>query len=455
MEDGKIIIIKEEGKMRKTYEAGFKGKVVLWHKYKYVIYISAILIFINISSAIANERYNPLTSSQQHLQVKTLQSASMQIHYGIDVNIHDRNIGVRHIIQAFALIRGTGARYVRVGAGGWKQAEPKRGVFDFRSVDRLIRAARSQGLKVLLEIGGNTPDWDLPAGADVRHQYGWVTYAPADATGATSLDGRVHGETDCAAFGEYVRRLTANVAPLGVKYLIIWNEPQNFPKEWIPSNHETIDQNAAAYARLIHQAYINAHSVAPNIHILNGGTEILPVGLLHIMVHYRHNIRLARASLRFTRDLYNNPMFCRSIDVLDVHVGNHGPLWSRQIVDESEHALMKHNGGRWIPVWVTESGYSSMRSVQTYKFKSGLKPEFEVELGPGYDQGDRSQSKFLTNTYDSLIADKNVIGINWTFIVDPPYSGNPMQDGAGLGLVAENLRTHKPAYFALKSIIKR
>ncbi len=372
------------------------------------------------------------------------------IRYGVDVNIYDRNIGVRHILRAFALIRGTGARYVRVGAGGWGRAEPEPGVYDFRPVDRLIRAARLRGLEVLLEVGGNVPAWDLPAGANPRH--GFVTYAPADCTGAANGDGSIHGETDCAAFGHYIRRLTANVAPLGVHYLIVWNEPQNFPKNWIPSHGETVDQNAAAYARLLHQAYVNAHAVDPGIRILNGGTEILPRGLLDILARYVRFPRLARASLRFTRDLYRDPRFCRSIDVLDMHVGPHGPRWSPRIVDASKRALMRCNGGRRVPAWITESGYPSLHVVQNYRPKPDLPPEHEAELGPGYDQGPASQAKYLHMTYRALAADPDVMGINWTFIVDPPYRGNPAQDGAGLGLVTEDLRTRKPAYSALRAI---
>ena len=156
----------------------------------------ASMVAMMLPATLSRTAATPAQWSQAH-PGDTGHTQRHSIRHGVDVNIHDRNIGVRHIMRAFALIRGTGARYVRVGTGGWGRAEPEPGVYDFRPVDRLIRATRSRGLDVLLEVGGNVPAWDLPAGANPRH--GFVTYAPADCTGAANGDGSTRVCAPCCA----------------------------------------------------------------------------------------------------------------------------------------------------------------------------------------------------------------------------------------------------------------
>ncbi len=398
--------------------------------------------------------------------------ATAALGYGVDVNLYDSNIGPQNAAGVFSLIQGTGAKYVRVGLGGWAGAEPNQppnngrqpaSFFSFSGLNQLLSAAQQDGLQVLLNVGDNVPSWDLPAGANTQGRL--VTYAPADCTGAANGNGSISGETDCAYFGAYIYALVQDVAPIGVKYLIVWNEPQNFPKNWIASNNETVDQNAAAFATLLHVAYVNAHAADPNIRILNGGTEILPAGLQQIREQYVQDPALAQQEGQFVNDLYASPDFCDSMDVLDVHVDYHGPVWSPEIVDDSEQTIEQCDGDKWLPVWVTESGYSSIQAVQSYipascptqpNNQCPGEPETEAELGPGYLNGAGSQAQFLTNTWGALAKDANVVGMDWTFIVDPTYNGNPAQDGAGAGLVEQNWNTNppplKPSYTAMQQI---
>lgn len=414
-----------------------------------------------------------VSGSLSHTTTLTLTVvATSAVAYSADVNLYDSNIGPQNAAGVFSLIQGTGAKYVRVGLGGWAGAEPNQppnngrqpaSFFSFSGLNQLISAAQQDGLQLLLNVGDNVPGWDLPAGANT--QGGLVTYAPADCTGAVNSNGSISGETDCAYFGAYIYALVQDVAPLGVKYLIIWNEPQNFPKNWIASNNETVDQNAAAFATLLHVAYVNAHAANPDIQILNGGTEILPAALQQIREQYVQDPALAQQEMQFVNDLYANPDFCDSMDVLDVHVDYHGPIWSPDIVDDSEQTLEQCDGDKWLPVWVTESGYSSIQAVQSYipascptqpNNQCPSEPETEAELGAGYLNGDTSQAQFLTNTWNALAKDPNVIGMNWTFIVDPTYTGNPAQDGAGAGLVDQNWNTNPPplksSYAAMQQI---
>lgn len=386
------------------------------------------------------------------VSIPTLRAARPAPHHqrlrlGVDVNLFNRNLGFSRMHEVFALIHVTGARYVRVGAGGWAKTEPQPGRYDFRATDRVIRAAQAQGLQVMLEVGDSVPAWDLPAGAHTRH--GWVTYAPADCTGARAQDGR-QGITDCGAFGQYIHQLAAHVKPLGVRYLIMWNEPQNYPKNWIPAHGATAAQNARAFARLLYAAYIQAHAADPHMHILNGGTEVFPHAWLRVFTPYIRYPKLARAQLHFIHTLYRDPEFCRGLDVLDIHVGVHGPYWSSRIVRASELALQRCNGGHRVPVWVTECAYSSRRSVQRTGASPIRPPLLAAMLGSGYDQGERSQARYLLDTYRALAAMPYVVGINWTAIADPPPG-----PGAGLGLVGSHLQRRKPAFYALWHWIHR
>ena len=354
-----------------------------------------------------------------------------KVAFGIDVNIHDNNIGPANVNRVLQLMHQAGATYVRIG-GGWGEAEPAPGQYDWRVFDRVIQLAHANQLNVLLEVGGDTPTWDLPPNADTHG--GLVDYAPADCTGADAQH-----ETDCRAFGEYIDALVRHVAPLGVQYLIVRNEPQNFPKNWIGG---TADE----FAQFIAVAHAAAHAADPNIKILNGGTEILPDALAQIIAKYSAHLALVKQSYAFTQSLYSNPKWCDNLDVLDVHLGDHGPIYSPQIVDLSEQALQKCNGGKFVPVWATEIGYSSFTQVQQL-------PELMAELGDRYTNGDAAQSQYLAETYAALARDSNLSGVNWTFLVDPPYSGDPRQDGAGLGLLDENYNA-KPSFATFQRVVR-
>lgn len=359
------------------------------------------------------------------------------IAFGEDVNMFQSNIGFSAAPTIFSLAAGSDVRCLRTGDGGWATDEATQGAYRFTLLDQLIAAANGAGLGILVEIGDGTPPWDLPPGANTQNNT--ITYAPADCTGALG------GETDCAAFGSYVTNVVKSVAPLGVQYLVVWNEPQNIDKNWIGSNNLSVAQLADAYARLLHVAYINAHAADPNIKVLNGGTEILPQALLNILTQYEPWPALQNA-IAFTQELYSNSLFCNSIDVLDVHVGNHGPTFSKEIVDDSEQAIQQCNGGRFVPIWVTESGFSDIVAVQK-------QPEIEAELGPTYTSGDASQQQYLSDTWHVLEGDPSVIGVDWTFVADPKYIGDPTQDGAGLGIVDASFNK-KPIYTTMEGLTR-
>lgn len=340
--------------------------------------------------------------------------ADHRLAYGIDLNYHDRTVGTSRVPRALAAIRAAGATVVRTGVS-WSELEPAPGVYRWGALDRGLALVRQEGLRILLELG-HTPGWDLPAGTDPGS--GQLNYPPRDCQAGG----------DCGSAAVFVRALVRHIESSGyfgvLAGLIPINEPQNFAKEWVGGR-------ASQYAVFQQAVFRAAHLLAPRLAVLNGGTEILPAKLGAIILRYAKHPSYVRQSGAFTRALYADPRWCRSIGALDVHVGDHGPVYSPQIVDLSERALERCDGGRFVPVWVTEVGYSYLPAVQR-------QPELRGELGSRYAHGPRSQAGYLHDTLRALARDRNVVGIDWTFLVSP--TDQPGPDGAGLGLLNADWR---------------
>jgi hypothetical protein len=221
------------------------------------------------------------------------------------------------------------------------------------------------------------------------------------------------------------------------------NEPQDFNMNWVGGD-------AATYAHFQNVVYTTAHAADPAIKILNGGTEAVTASLAHNLAP---QATLEAKAITFAAALYSDRVWCKSLDILDLHVGDFGPLWSSQIVDASERALRACDGSRTVPVWVTEVGYPSVPSLQRSRV-------YAKELGGRYEGGEEGQAHFLTDTFRALARNDNVIGIDWTFTVDPNASQMPppranekttFDDGFGDGLADSNLRT-KASYRAFQTV---
>jgi hypothetical protein len=350
--------------------------------------------------------------------------------YGVDVNQFDSDITPARVPRVLAMIARAGATAVRIG-GDWAVTEPSPGHYDFSSIDRLFSLARSDGLTVLLELG-NEPGWDA-VGRD-------PSAPPVDCTSP---------EDPCTSVSSYVAALVAHAAPEGLRDLIVRNEPQNFAKNWVGGS-------APAYAHFQQVVYQAAHRAEPGIAVLNGGTESISAQLSALQARLEHPTAYEREASAFAQSLYHDPAWCDSLDVLDVHVGDHGPRYSPQIVDDSEAALQACNGGRRVPVWVTEVGYPSIPALQSSKV-------YRLELNGAYQGGEAGQARYLTDTMRALAEDTNVVGIDWTFMIDPNTSqsvppGTSYQRaasaGAGDGLAYASYRT-KASYRAFEAVAGR
>ena len=352
---------------------------------------------------------------------KTGTTTSQRVTYGIDINQFDQDIGPAKVRQVMTMASSIGARAIRIGAS-WSSSEPTPGTFNWRPLETIFQDANSLGLTVLLELG-NEPTWDAIGGN--------TSSPPADCASLSS---------SCSAVTTYVSALVRQAKPLGLKYLIVRNEPQNFNKNWVGGSSDAF----AHYQQVVYQT---AHSADPQISILSGGTESASPTLIGLRNSLGPITPYENEASQFAQDLYLNPSWCNSIDILDIHVGDHGPVYSPQIVDSSESALESCNGNRHTPVWVTEVGYPSDASLQGSNV-------YQVELANKYTGGQAGQARFLSDTFRALSSDPNVIGVNWTFMIDP----NPVNEnvsnmsynqsfslGISAGLAYSNYQT-KQAY---------
>ena len=138
---------------------------------------------------------------------------------------------------------------------------------------------------------------------------------------------------------QYVTALVDHAAPEGLRYLIVRNEPQDFNMNWVGGD-------AASYAHFQSVVYQAAHAADPVIKVLNGGTEAVTPSLVqHLAPQAAHDSK----AIAFATALYSDPSWCNSLDILDLHVGDFGPVWSPQIVDASERAIQACNGGSACP----------------------------------------------------------------------------------------------------------
>jgi hypothetical protein len=336
---------------------------------------------------------------------------SPNITYGVDINLHQRDV-MSNPDKVFQLAAAAHAQAVRTGLD-WSTLEPAPGTYNWAPLDHLARQYIVPNHLKLLFGFGDTPGWDLPPEAN-----GNGAYPPADCLNGGTCQS---AQTFAAALAQHLSTLLPDV------YIIPRNEPQNTAKNWVNGTPQE-------YAQFLSMVYSGAHNTVLSAKVLNGGEEIWPAAYISAAGKTK--------PAQFNQALYTNPLFCNSIDILDLHVNHAGPTYTREIVDMSEQALQKCNGGKQIPVWVTEVGISSLASTQKQS-------AYQALLGNAYMQGDMSQQKFMVDTLSALAKDPNVIGVNWVYMVDS--SGATSPDEQGLGLVDNNYAP-KPAFDTFKAL---
>ena len=139
----------------------------------------------------------------------------------------------------FDAIAASGARWVRfdfiwsvIQADGPDE-------FDWRTMDRAVRAAHERGLRVLATLA-YTPEWARPPGATSDK------FAPAR----------------LSDFTRFARAAATRYAPRGVHAFEIWNEPNT--GFWSPK------PDPARYTKMLRRAYVAIHRVDDRATVVSG-----------------------------------------------------------------------------------------------------------------------------------------------------------------------------------------
>lgn len=143
----------------------------------------------------------------------------------------------------FAAARRLGMTWVRVEVN-WRIVESRRGVYDWRNVDKVVGSARRHGLSIL----------------------GLVTFAPpwaADPAGAFLPGSRPR---DTAAFGRFAG-IAAGRYARSIGTWEVWNEP-NLPLFFSPR------PDTGIYGRALRAAYPAIKAARPGARVLSAGLSI-------------------------------------------------------------------------------------------------------------------------------------------------------------------------------------
>ena len=143
--------------------------------------------------------------------------------------------------RTYRQIREMGASWV-IELFPWAYVQPRsRYGFDWSGADMIVQHARRQGLAVVARLDV-VPQWARPAGSSDR-------FLDAD---------------HYADYAAYVVAFMQRYRPLGVRHIIIWNEP-NLAGEWGQRRPDP-----EAYAALLHVVYPQAKAAAADAIVIAG-----------------------------------------------------------------------------------------------------------------------------------------------------------------------------------------
>ena len=231
----------------------------------------------------------------------------------------------RQLRRDLAGMRRVGARRVRIDLS-WARVQPRPGVYDWSDTDRVVAAARREGLRVLAVVGYE-PVWAR-------------TY---------DVDGRARS-VDPAAFAAFASAAARRYAR-GVQAWEIWNEP-NTQRFW------HVPPDPAAYARLVDLA-------APAIRAHDRRAPVL-VGSLAPATDEPDGSEIAPET--FLRGFYAAVSSRSVFDAVSVHPYSYPAMpqgrqrWNTFYKLGELHALMRHAGDGGKRLWLTEYGAPTGRS---------------------------------------------------------------------------------------------
>lgn len=207
-----------------------------------------------------------------------------------------------------------GGRWLRMPIN-WTLGEPDRGVRDWTTMDRVVEAARSRGLKVL-GVLGSTPAWARTGG---------TAASPPD-------DARDFGKFAKAAARHFQKK---------VRHWEVWNEP----------NHSSFFSGTVEeYAELLRRAHDAITRVRRRSTIVVGGLARSSYGSSTAPADFLADLYAAGAKGYFDA-VGAHPYLNAATADLDER-----PVWDEVV---GARKVMRRHGDRRHKVWITEIGWST------------------------------------------------------------------------------------------------
>jgi hypothetical protein len=321
--------------------------------------------------------------------------------------VNPEELDVTKLNSTLDLAKSAGATQIQSSATWWwltRAGTPRS--YDWSSLDRLVAAAESRGMRVVLQLQG-TPDWVHPGlKSSVPGMFDRIWYAPT--RNATELNHWSNFVTDVV--GRYKGR---------VAHYEIWNE-ENWSNFWKPT------PDVDAYARLLRAAHYAAKGTDPGAKIVFGGLDRSDFGYLRSFYESVARQWPSEAkSRRYFFDVlgvhpYSNERSPRVNDPAHVHGGvDRNFIGFRRLKQ-----LMDSREGGNKQIYIGEYGFSTtdtwMRAVP-----------------------DATRAQYLREAYALAAAEGYVAGMSWYYFV--PDSAN----GPEWSIVSSKLRPSE-AFHALR-----
>jgi polysaccharide biosynthesis protein PslG len=210
-----------------------------------------------------------------------------------------------------------------------------KGAYDWTESDRVVRAARAEGLKLIARLDFQ-PWWARADGArngppDDDRDYADFVYAFAQRYSAGSPIGRVHA-------------------------IQVWNEP-NLSREW--GDRPVGREDAAAYVRLLAGAYRAVKEAGPGIAVISAGLAFGSTDPACCQTAEQYLLWMYEAGLRGNFDALglNADVSCPCVEAEPGAVPGfaHPAHYFRHV--ERLRTIMVANGDEDKQVWLTEFGW--------------------------------------------------------------------------------------------------
>ncbi|MBJ7328711.1 MAG: hypothetical protein JHC95_02370 [Solirubrobacteraceae bacterium] len=253
--------------------------------------------------------------------------------------------------QQAATMGQIGMRTWRAGLV-WQWVEPTQGNRNWNYVDQLVREGARNGYDTLLVLNG-CAQWACGA----------QRVAPAQ-------------EPQLTAYKQFVAAAVARYGANGA----FWSANPSLPRKavsWQVWNEVNAGQdwpypNAAAYASFLASINETIKGVDPSALVVTSGLTEYPA------------ISSGATLARFLTDLYAQPAFRSSFDVLAVHGYAESPAGVVRILDTARR-IVAQNGDSGRRIWITEMGWSS----------GGPAHPFTLDEG--------GQASYMQQSFDTLV----------------------------------------------------